>query len=763
VVRRFAVAVAVLAALVAAPSAVSGGNPGFFVGFADDLPKEVGADAVTPATALGASAFRFTLQWSPGQAAVSAADAAKLDRAVAAAAGSRIVLAVYGTTADAAPTDATRRDQYCGYVRDALARYPSIRDVVVWNEPNKSQFWRPQLAADGSVASPSAYEALLAQCWDVLHTAFPGVNVLGFALAHNGNDDAGSRSPGDFIRRVGDAYRASGRSAPVVDTVAFHPYPSNSAERPWRKHIGSKEIDQGDWNKLMYNLWLAFHGTGQPIPGEGGVTIWYTEVGFQTAVPPEKASVYTGTENVAVTVPAWTGGEPESPAPAETSAAPDQGTQALDAIRLASCQPFVGAFFNFLLADEPILVGWQSGPLWADRTPKGSWDAFHQAIAAATGGAVDCDALKGGRPSADFMPPTAPEGLSGTAATGPAHVDLSWSASTDDASALSYRVYRGGTWVGTTSETTWTNVSVAEGKTYTYTVRALDAAGNLGDASTSVTVSVPDVTAPSAPASLSAAAATNPGRVELSWPAASDNVGVTAYEVSRDGTLLGSSSGTTYSDGTVTGAQTYTYAVVALDAAGNRSEPVTATLTTPDLAPPSAPATVTARAADGPPRVDLTWTAASDDVGVTAYDVLRDGVLAATVTATSWQDTAVAATQSHTYAVRARDAAGNAGASVSVTVTVPDQTAPSVPIGLNGTAYRSPTRVVLSWSQSADNVRVAGYRVYRNGTLVATTSSTTFTDAYLARWTTYRYTVAAYDAAGNCSAQSATLSVTTGR
>jgi chitodextrinase len=762
VVRRFAVGVAALAALAAAPSAVSGGNPGFFVGFSDDLPKEVGADAITPATELGASAFRFTLQWSPGQTALSATDAAKLDRAVAAASGSRVVLAVYGTTADAAPTDATRRDQYCGYVQDALARYPSVRDVVIWNEPNKSQFWRPQLNADGSVASAAAYEALLAQCHDVLHTAFPEVNVVGLALAHNGNDDAGSRSPGDFIRRVGDAYRASGRSAPILDTVAFHPYPSNSAERPWKKHIGSKEIDEGDWNKLMYNLWLAFHGTGQPIPGEAGVTIWYTEVGFQTAVPAEKASAYTGTENVAVTVPAWIGGEPESPAPAETTAAPDQGTQALDAIRLAACQPFVGAFFNFLLADEPILVGWQSGPLWADRTPKGSWDAFHQAIAAAAGGTVDCDALKGGRASADFLPPTAPTGLTGAAGTGPARVDLSWGASSDDASALSYRVYRGGTWVGTTSETTWTNVSVAEGKTYTYTVRGLDAASNLGDASNAVTVTVPDVTAPSAPASLSAVPAANPGRVELSWPAATDNVGVTAYEVSRDGAVLATSSGTTYSDGSVTGAQTYTYSVVALDAAGNRSAPATATVTTPDLAPPSAPGSLTARAADGPPRVDLAWQPATDDVGVTAYEVVRDGVLAATVATTSWQDTGVAATQSHTYAVRARDAAGNVGTSVSVSVTVPDQTAPSVPSGLRGTAYWAPTRIVLSWSPSADNVRVAGYRVYRNGTLIATTSSTSYTDAYLAKWTMYRYTVAAYDAAGNRSEQSSSVNVTTG-
>ena len=103
----------------------------------------------------------------------------------------------------------------------------------------------------------------------------------------------------------------------------------------------------------MYNLWLAFDGTAQPMPGRGGARLWYLEVGFQTAVPAGKAGAYSGTENVA-TIPDWAGGEPESPPPAATSTAPDQATQVADAIRLAACQPHVGAFFNFLLADEPI-------------------------------------------------------------------------------------------------------------------------------------------------------------------------------------------------------------------------------------------------------------------------------------------------------------------------------------------------------------------------------------------------------------------------
>jgi len=73
-----------------------------------------------------------------------------------------------------------------------------------------------------------------------------------------------------------------------MDTVAYHPYGTDAAERPWRKHIGSKTIAEGDWNKLMYNLFLAFNSTGQKIPGQDSVRIWYAESGFQTAVDPRR-------------------------------------------------------------------------------------------------------------------------------------------------------------------------------------------------------------------------------------------------------------------------------------------------------------------------------------------------------------------------------------------------------------------------------------------------------------------------------------------
>src|SRR6202034_1286741 len=92
----------------------------------------------------------------------------------------------------------------------------------------------------------------------------------------------------------------------------------------------------------------------------------------------------------------------------------------------------------------------------------------------------------------------------------------------------------------------------------------------------------------------------------------------------------------------------------------------------------------------------------------------------------------------------------------------PDTTPPSVPTGLSATAVSS-TQINLSWTASTDNVGVTGYDVFRNGTQVGTTTTTTtsYQDTGLTAGTTYSYTVAAYDAAGNVSAQSTAASATT--
>ncbi len=101
----------------------------------------------------------------------------------------------------------------------------------------------------------------------------------------------------------------------------------------------------------------------------------------------------------------------------------------------------------------------------------------------------------------------------------------------------------------------------------------------------------------------------------------------------------------------------------------------------------------------------------------------------------------------------------SAGAYHTVAVFV-DNTVPSVPTGLTASASNA-SQINLSWTASSDNVGVGGYKVYRNGVQVGTSTLTSFSDTGLTAATTYNYTVAACDAAGNCSAQSTAVSAIT--
>src|SRR5204862_367041 len=104
---------------------------------------------------------------------------------------------------------------------------------------------------------------------------------------------------------------------------------------------------------------------------------------------------------------------------------------------------------------------------------------------------------------------------------------------------------------------------------------------------------------------------------------------------------------------------------------------------------------------------------------------------------------------------------GNTSAnSASASVTIADTTPPTTPTGLTA-AVAGSTGANLSWTASTDNVAVTGYIVRRNGVQVATPTTTGFADTGLSAATTYSYTVAARDAAGNLSPDSASVSVTT--
>jgi hypothetical protein len=393
------------------PSAAAAGGR-FFVGFSDTAAfRGSPAQTMPLARGLGAQAFRITLTWRPGQASLDPTDESELVRVLLAKRDLRPVLAVHGVPGTSPPLTPEAREQFCGYIAGLLQQYPAINDVVIWNEPNKSHFWRPQFGPDGASVAPAAYLQLLARCYDVLHAARQDVNVIAPATSPRGNDDADARSnvshsPGNFIRKLGAAYRASGRDRPIFDTVGHHVYAEQSAERPWKEHTLSGTISVGDWQELMQALWDGFNGTAQPLPGtcrgSNCTKIWYLEAGYQTQIDTDKRPSYHGTENEPRALPDVAGGEPAGKAGADTPA-PDQATQIRDAIQRAACQPYVEAFFNFLLVDEAALEGWQSAPFWADGTPKDSYPAFERTIAKTTAGG-GCNELQGPAPPQAFVP-----------------------------------------------------------------------------------------------------------------------------------------------------------------------------------------------------------------------------------------------------------------------------------------------------------------------------------------------------------------------
>src|SRR5206468_2367825 len=106
------------------------------------------------------------------------------------------------------------------------------------------------------------------------------------------------------------------------------------------------------------------------------------------------------------------------------------------------------------------------------------------------------------------------------------------------------------------------------------------------------------------------------------------------------------------------------------------------------------------------------------------------------------------------YRVKSKDASGNQAVSADFTVlTLDTPTPPTVPTGLSATAA-SLSRLNLASIGSTDNVGVTGYTIYRGGNQIGTSASTTYSDTGLLAATTYSYAVAAFDAAGNTSAQS---------
>jgi chitodextrinase len=178
--------------------------------------------------------------------------------------------------------------------------------------------------------------------------------------------------------------------------------------------------------------------------------------------------------------------------------------------------------------------------------------------------------------------------------------------------------------------------------------------------------------------------------------------------------------------------------------------------------PPSTPGNLQATAVSSS-AIALSWTASTDDVGVVGYDVYREGIPIATTPTIGYTDTGLDASTMYTYRVRAFDTAGNVSplSYPASAVTLPlDTTPPSIPSNVQA-AVMSSSQIDLSWTASTDDVAVGGYKVYRDGILVAITATNSYPDSGLAPSTTYTYTISSYDTAGNVSPLSDPVSATT--
>jgi hypothetical protein len=250
---------------------------------------------------------------------------------------------------------------------------PGVRHVIVGNEPNINRFWLPQFGLDGANAASPAYLQLLAETYDALKAVSSSVRVYGGAVSPRGSDRPGgsrpTHSPTAFIRDLGLAYRASGRTRPVMDAFVIHPYGDNSSQPPTFAHPLSTTITIADYTKLVALLGEAFDGTAQR---GSDLPIVYGEYGVESQIPESKAALYTGTE------PATT-----RPVAEETQASYYQ-----QALGLAFCQPTVEATLIFLSRDERALPTWQSGVYYVDGTAKSSLARVTEALDRSTGGSV---------------------------------------------------------------------------------------------------------------------------------------------------------------------------------------------------------------------------------------------------------------------------------------------------------------------------------------------------------------------------------------
>lgn len=391
----------------------------------------------------------------------------------------------------------------------------------------------------------------------------------------------------------------------------------------------------------------------------------------------------------------------------------------------------------------------------------------------------------GGGGSTDTQAPTTPTNLSVSAIT-TTTATLSWNASSDNVGVTGYDVALNGNVLGTVTGTTANITGLSSATTYSATVTARDAAGNVsGGANTSFTTLSDGGNCVGGSLTLTINLDNYPE--ETSWTVTSGGSTVASggtYGSQPDGSTVVEN--ITLDDGSYTFTINDAYGDGICCGYGNGSYSLTSGSTVivsggsfgssestnfcvegggpaPDTEAPTTPTNVTAFNI-GETTADVSWNASTDNVGVTEYNVYLDGSLIGSTSGTSAALTGLVESTTYTVSVRALDAAGNISGSGSdgfTTLTPPDTQAPTTPG--NVTAFNvAETTADVSWNASSDNVGVTGYNIYLDGSLIGNTSGTSTSLSGLTANTSYTVSVRAEDAAGNLSGTGSDNFTTTG-
>lgn len=363
----------------------------------------------------------------------------------------------------------------------------------------------------------------------------------------------------------------------------------------------------------------------------------------------------------------------------------------------------------------------------------------------------------------DGTGPTVPTNLVATA-TGTTTIGLTWTASTDPESGIAgYRIFRGGSQVGQTAQTSFTDTGLSPATEYEYQVRAVNGDGLESGLSNAASATTLDATPPTAPQDL-VATPVGTERIDLGWSPSDDpETGVAEYWVFRDGSQVGTTTQTVFQDDGLAPATEYAYFVVAVNGGGLESQPsTTAIASTFDGTGPSTPSDLTATAT-GTDRISLAWTASEDpESGIASYTVFRDGAEVATTAETSYEDTGLSPATAYEYTVSAVNGEGlQSGLSAPASATTLDGSGPTAPTNLTAEAV-SQTQVNLTWTASEDpESGVDRYIVYRDDAMIGSVTATSFADTGLEQNTMYVYSVSAVNGEEIEGARSQEASATT--